>query len=452
MTTIPVVDAAWSRTVLADRRDPPRRRGQAHETTRRLIAGSLAGLLVLVLGGYLVGARIAEHQVVTDAQRFSALLANGLIGPHLTPALLDGDPRAIEKLDTVIRKRLVPRTSLRRVKLWSSDGRILYSDAPREIGRVFALTRDQRTSLRTGKSVAEVSDLSRKENALERKIEPRLLEIYTRVRADDGQRVLFETYISYEAIRAQREAVFRMMSLLVAVCVLLFAGFQVAFGRMNLRWVRRQQAELDERARVVSDRARKRVARDIHDGTVQDLVGASYVVDGALHSIRRGQMPEAERLLEGAADSVRNSIQSLRSVMIEVYPRSIHDRGLADALDDLAQPMRTRGVHVEVAVQVDGRLSPETSQALYRAAQEAVRNVLHHAKARSAQIRVVALGDRVLMDIIDDGIGMPPGPVACAEGHLGLSALTDIVVERHGYLEICSAPGKGTHVKMEMQR
>jgi signal transduction histidine kinase len=107
---------------------------------------------------------------------------------------------------------------------------------------------------------------------------------------------------------------------------------------------------------------------------------------------------------------------------------------------------------VEVTAQVDGRLSPETSQALYRAAQEAVRNILHHAKARSAEIRVVALGDRVLMDIIDDGIGMPPGPVECAEGHLGLSALTDIVVERHGYLEICSAPGKGTHVRMEMQR
>jgi two-component system, NarL family, sensor kinase len=435
MTTVPVVDAAWSRTVLADRRVPVKRRGQALETTIRLIAG-----------------RLAERQVVTDAKRFSALLANGLLGPRLTPALLAGDPEAIEELDTVIRKRLVPATSLRRVKVWRSDGRILYSDDSREIGRTFPLTDEQRSSLRTGRTVAEVSNLSRAESALERQLEPRLLETYTGMRADSGQRVLFETYMSYEQIREQREAVFRLLSLLVVAGVVLFAGFQVALGRMNLRWVRRKQNELDERARVVSDRARQRVARDIHDGTVQDLVGASYVVDGALQSIRGGSTAEAEHLLAGAAESVRSSIQSLRSVMIEVYPRSFHHRGLAGALSDLTQPLRTRGIDVVVSVDVDGSLSPETSQALYRAAQEAVRNILHHAKAGAAQLRVEAQGKYVLMEIVDDGIGMPPGFTEEPDGHLGLRALTDIVVERNGYLEICSAPGKGTRVTMEMQR
>src|SRR3954451_19226496 len=110
MTTRPALDAGWSRTVLADRRVPPKERGQAQETTRRLIAGSLAGLLILVLGGYLLGARLAERQVVTDARRFSALLANGLVGPRLTPALLVGDPNAREELDSLIHQRLVPRT------------------------------------------------------------------------------------------------------------------------------------------------------------------------------------------------------------------------------------------------------------------------------------------------------------------------------------------------------
>jgi two-component system, NarL family, sensor kinase len=454
MTTAPGVDAAWSRTVLADRRVSPSDRGQAHEMTKRLIAGSLAGLVLLASAGYLIGARFAERQVVTDARRFSALLANGFVAPRLTPALLAGDPNALEDLDRVIRDRLVPNTSLRRVKIWSADGQILYSDDRREIGKTFRLTGRQREALRTGRTVAAVSDLKRRENEFERRLEPRLLETYTGVRASNGQGVLLETYVGYRQIREHRNAVFRMLSIVVAVGVALFAAFQIMLGRITLRWVRRRQQELDAQAQVVSDRARQRLARDLHDGTVQDLVGASYVVDGVLQSLRGRQLPEAERLLEGAAVSVRHSLQSLRSVMVEVYPRTIHDAALGDALNDLAQPMRTRGLDVDVTVHVSGRLTAETSQALHRAAQETVRNVMHHSKARSAQILVEAPDDRefVLMEIADDGIGMPPGPIESREGHLGLRALTDIVAERNGRLEIWSAPGKGTRVMIEMPR
>ena len=102
--------------------------------------------------------------------------------------------------------------------------------------------------------------------------------------------------MSYAQIREQREAVFTMLSLLAAAGVVLFAGFQVALGRLNLRWVRRQERAIEERSRMVSDRARQRLARDLHDGPVQDLVGASYLVDGALQSMRSGQVPQAEQL------------------------------------------------------------------------------------------------------------------------------------------------------------
>jgi two-component system NarL family sensor kinase len=454
MTTDPAVDAAWSRAVLADRREPPASRGQVQETTRRLIYGSLAGLVILAAAGYLVGARLAERQVLVDAERFSSLLGNALVGPRVTPALLAGDPAARSELDSLIQHRLVRHTSLRRVKVWSSSGRVLYSDDAREVGHSFPLNASQRDALRTGKPVAEVSDLSREESELERRFGPRLLEIYTMVRSDDGQRVLFEAYISYDQVRDQRAAVFTMLSLLAAAGVVLFAGFQVALGRMNLRWVRRREEDLRERALLLSDRARERVARDLHDGTVQDLVGASYVVDGALQSIRGRGMKETERLMEGAASSVRSSIHSLRSVMIEVYPRTIQERGLAAALNDLARPMRTRGLNVEVSVDVHGHVSAETTEALYRAAQEAVRNILHHARAAAVRLCVDAAADAtyVRMRIIDDGVGLPPGRVRSPEGHLGLHALTDIVAERHGCLEIWSAPGKGTDVRMEMLR
>src|SRR3954454_19033964 len=173
-TVVPAVDPGWSRTVLADRRVPSTRRGQAQEATMRLIAGSLAGLAVLVLAGYLVGARLAERQVVIDARHFSALLAHGLVGPQLTPELLAGDHEAVTQLNQVIHERLVPRTSLRRVKVWSPDGRILYSDDRREVGRIYPLTASQRSVLRTGKAIAAVSDLSEGESELERGLGSRL--------------------------------------------------------------------------------------------------------------------------------------------------------------------------------------------------------------------------------------------------------------------------------------
>jgi two-component system, NarL family, sensor kinase len=451
MTTVPMVDQGWSRQVLADRRAPANRRGQAQEATTRLIAGSLAGLAILVLAGYLVGARLAERQVVIDARHFSALLANGLVGPHLTQDLLAGDPQAVTQLNQLIHERLVPRTSLRRVKVWSPDGQILYSDDRREIGKVFPLTTDQRSVFRTGKAIAEVSDLSENESQFERELAPRLLESYTVVHADNGQPVLFETYMSYDQIKEQREAVYTMLALLAAVGVALFAGFQVALARINLRWLRRRQRELDERAGELSDRARQRLARDLHDGTVQDLVGTSYVVDGALRAVRGRDLSQAERLLDGAADAVRNSIQSLRTVMIEVYPRTFHERGLPAALADLALPLRTRGIETLVQVRVDGELSPETSEAIYRGAQEAARNILKHARATTVQILVETTGDLVLLRVIDDGIGMPPLN-GSPDGHLGLSALADIAAERRGCLEIWAASSRGTDLRMEMQR
>jgi signal transduction histidine kinase len=419
------------------------------------MAGSLAGLLIFALAGYLVGMRLAERQVLTDAERFSGLMAKVVIGPRLTPALLAGDPGARDELDDVLHRRIGKRISpLCRVKVWSSDGQILYSDEPTEIGDTFPLTNAQRTTLRTGTQVAEVSDLDRKESEQARKFGDRLLELYTRYDPKAGPPVLVETYMSYRQVSEQKATVFRWLSVLAAAGFVLFAAFQIALGRLNLRWIRRRQEELDEKARVVSERARQRVARDLHDGPVQDLVGASYVVDGALQSVRGRGLTQSERLLEGAAESVRNSIHSLRSVMIEVYPRTIHDRGLAGALSDLAQPMRTRGLDVEVSVNMDAPLSPGAGEALYRCAQEAVRNVMHHAKARTAQIRVEPAEDEeyVTMVVSDDGIGLPPDRVSAPGRHLGLRAITDIVKERHGSLQIWSAPGKGTQVRMEMLR
>jgi signal transduction histidine kinase len=89
---------------------------------------------------------------------------------------------------------------------------------------------------------------------------------------------------------------------------------------------------------------------------------------------------------------------------------------------------------------------------VFRAAQEALRNVMTHARATTARIRVDARGELVVLSITDDGIGMAADDVASPSGHLGLDAMRDIANERGDTLEIWSAPGVGTHVTMELRR
>ena len=88
-----------------------------------------------------------------------------------------------------------------RVKIWSADGRVLYSDDPAQIGGRYALDADQLQLLREGGAEVEVSDLDRPENALDRG-QGELIEAYTRIRTPSGTPMLFEIYQRFDSVTA----------------------------------------------------------------------------------------------------------------------------------------------------------------------------------------------------------------------------------------------------------
>lgn len=446
-------EVAWTRVVLADGEPPPRRPDQARQTLHRILGGSLAALVVLVATGYLVGARIAEFQALSDSRRLTETVGGAVVGPDLTSGVLEGRPEALGRLNHTVSNGILRHTMIRRVKIWSSAGVVLYSNDPSEIGRSFPLDDDERRVLATGRSFADVSNLSRAENASDRTLGNRMVEVYTALRGADGQPVLFEAYFSYQEVETQRASVFTLLSTLAIGLLGIFALFQVWLSVVNLRWMRRRQEELEDAAEAVSGRERRRLARDLHDGVVQELVGTAFLIDGARAATVSGDLARADMLLDRTADTVRSSVQALRATLIAVYPPTLSQEGLAQALEDLTQPLRTRGVQVTVADLVDRSLPRPAIETTYRVAQEAVRNISRHARASTVQIRVYIERARLCLLVQDDGVGIATqwqSASSLREGHFGLRNLADIALEAHAYLELRAAPDRGTEIRWEM--
>ena len=449
-----VAQSSRSHLVLADARGTRLSRYQRDWTTWRLVVDSLLALCLMVGFGLVVGARLAERQALVDARRFTEMLADTFVDPEMARKLLEHDQAARNQLDVVVRDHLVGNTEVLRIKVWSPAGEVLYSNDLTEVGRFYPLSDHKRTALTSNTAVEEVSDLSDSESRSERPFGSQLIEVYDPVPSQGGGRILFEAYLSYDRVIQQREAVLSTLVGLALVGFVALAAVQLAIGLMNMRWLRRRQRHVDEHGRASAERDRRLLARNLHDGPVQDLVGTAYVVEGARSAMREGDLTKADDLLSAASASLRESVQGLRAGIVELHPRSIHQVGFAQAVDDLAQPLRTRGVAVSVEIlpspELDRDLDAEMVEVAHLCVKELLRNVIRHAEASHVDVRIERGEERLTILVHDDGRGMDTTAPGSEQGHLGLEALADIATGHRGAVEVWTAPGAGTEVRVEL--
>jgi signal transduction histidine kinase len=425
---------------------------------------ALTALVVLAVAalGAVAGRQVAEREAVKDAARQAAVLADAVVTPALGDGVLTADPGALQRLAAAVQGHVLD-DSIVRVKFWTADGRIIYSDESRLVNRVFPLGAGERAAFLVPAGTknppieAEVSEVDAPENTFEAG-DGKLLEVYRPVWTPDGHPLLFEIYASYSAVDARTFALWRgfgaitLASLLTLVVLLLPVLWRV-LNRLGRAQAQREVALVQ--AVEASALERRRIAGTLHDGVVQELAATSFVVAGAaLHAEREGQVALTETLRR-ASESVRTSIGGLRSLLVDIYPPGLDQTGLVGGLATLVGGPRNRDVEVRLTLPSEPvRLRQADERLVYRIAQECLRNATRHAQAQHVDVSLTVEEDNVVLEVADDGVGFDPDAAlsAPAHGHLGIRLMAHSVEQGSGRLRLRSAPGAGCLWELRVPR
>ena len=445
------------------------KRDEGPESTGKVLGWvSIAAVLALVgvaIGSILLAQNLAEKQAVNDAVATSQLLGQSVIEPTLQDVdlLKKHNQPAIDELDRVVDNFIDPsedgsETGIVRVKIWTPEGRIVYSDEPKLItNKTYTLGAEEQEALRDIETKADISDLSEDENKYERNFS-KLLEVYGPVYTKDGDPLLFETYRRYDVVDQRSGDLWKgfggvTVSALLFFAVLLLPIVWRLLGRLQRS--QNQREELLERAVDASIEERRRIAGTLHDGVVQELAATSFTVAGAAARAKTQGDPQMSDDLHGVASTLRSSIGGLRSLLVDIFPANLHTGGLADALADLAAPLRSRGIDVTLDLeQAAVDLDPDVERLVFRITQECLHNVRRHSGASSVRIAWHSEGDEMVLDVVDDGRGFDPADVLARprEGHFGVRVLADVATAAGADLSVSTAPGAGCHWRLRVPR
>jgi signal transduction histidine kinase len=218
---------------------------------------------------------------------------------------------------------------------------------------------------------------------------------------------------------------------------------EASFNTMAGSLERSREELAASRTRVVAaaDQARRRIERDLHDGTQQRLV--SLVLDlRAAQAAVPPELPELRAQLAKVADGLTGALEDLRELSRGIHPAVLSEGGLAPALKALA---RRSAVPVELEVEAPARLAEPVEVAAYYVVSEALANTAKHAHASVIHVRVQAGDDRLQLSVRDDGVGG-----AAAGRGSGLVGLTDRVQALGGTITIHSPAGQGTGLQIDL--
>ena len=202
---------------------------------------------------------------------------------------------------------------------------------------------------------------------------------------------------------------------------------------------------------IVAERGR--LARELHDAVTQTLFSASLIAE-ALPAIWEMNQQEGRELLMKLRGLSRGALSEMRTLLLELRPASLVEADIGDLLRQLASAFAGReGVPVEVTIQGEGELPTDVHITLYRIAQEALNNVIKHARAGQVNINLQrSLGKDGLVEaatliIRDDGRGFDPADIA--PDQLGISIMRERAQAIRAALDIASEPGRGTSLQVK---
>jgi signal transduction histidine kinase len=197
-------------------------------------------------------------------------------------------------------------------------------------------------------------------------------------------------------------------------------------------------------------RERERLARELHDSITQSLYSLTLLAEAGQRLAKAGDLERAEGYLTRLGEIAQQALKEMRLLVYQLRPLALQREGLVGALQQRLDAVEGR-VGVEARLLTEGlvELPAPVEEGLYRIAQEALNNALKHAAATSVTVYICAEGERVELEVADDGLGFDPDTVG-DRGGMGLTSIRERAEKLGGSLTVLSAPGEGTRVKVSV--
>ena len=243
-----------------------------------------------------------------------------------------------------------------------------------------------------------------------------------------------------------------LLTLVVFLATAIITGQLASALRQRAEQARSRERELrllyEQAQELVSLQERQRLARELHDSVSQAL----YAIGLGAHTAREAIASDSEQAL-ASIDYVlalaEAGLAEMRALIFELRPESLEIEGLVAALTKQVAVLRTRyKLNVEADLGEEPDLSMEMKHALYRIAQEALHNIVKHARASTVVLRLARQANEIVLEVRDNGKGFDPAGLF--PGHLGLHSMHERVSKVGGTLTIESVPGQGTCVGVRM--
>lgn len=214
---------------------------------------------------------------------------------------------------------------------------------------------------------------------------------------------------------------------------------------------------LTHRLLHAEDSERRRIAKELHDSTAQDLVAVMMSLDSVRARLAGRAVQEAEQLEDSLA-VLEKCAHDIRTLSYLLHPPRLDEAGLAGALRHYADGFGERsGIAMTLELPEDlGRLDEDVELVLFRVVQECLGNIHRHARSPTTAIRICREASALVMEVRDVGCGMPPAVLAAARGSgtglgVGIPGMSERLRQIGGRLEIESG-GQGTTIRVIVPR
>lgn len=434
---------------------------------------------ILLAGTLLIGHRIGrqvEDSVIHRMAGVTGLYVDSFIKPHVQTLLGAED---LSPVDRAAIDNLLANTPLGKkiagLKIWRRDGRVLYSTAPEQIGKVFPVDEGLGNALR-GQIYSEISERSEHEREAHGQPFPRVIETYIPMHAERlGQIIGAAEFYQYtDEVDRETEAAKRQSWITFSGTMLVMYLLLWMVVRRGSETIVRQQAELSaklaqltglnaqnavlhqrvrraaERATTLNENFLQRLSADLHDGPGQDLGYALMQLESA-----GGDCDgcAGARCAAGNLAPVRVALKSamsdLRAISADLQLPDIQQLSVPELAARFVRDYESKTmskVELDCTVGADVPASSRIKITVCRVLQESLANVYRHAKGDSCRVSVRCDGEALTIEVKDEGPGFLPAQGG-RKGRLGLAGMRERTEVVGGTFEIESVPGKGTTVR-----